>query len=123
MASTSGASDPTRGFRVDVETQDKTVILAATGELDMLTAPRLDEAADQALDNAPQTLVLDLTNVTFLSSAGLSVLVGTHKHAGDGTDVVIVATGTATQRPLQLMGLDHDLPVYATRDEALAAAS
>ncbi len=118
MASTSGA--PTGRFRVDAESHGKTVVLAVTDELDMLTAPRLHEAARQALDNAPHTLILDLTNVTFLSSAGLSVLVSAHKHAGDATDVV---TDTATLRPLQLMGLDHDLPVYDTRDEALAAAS
>lgn len=120
MASTSGA--PTGRFRVDVESQGKTVVLAVTGELDMLTAPRLEEATHQTLENSPQALILDLTNVTFLSSAGISVLVSAHKHAGDRTDILIVASETATLRPLQLMGLDHDLTLYDTRDEALAAA-
>lgn len=121
MASTSGA--PTGRFRVDTEPHGKTEILAVTGEIDMLTAPKLEEVAHQALESSPQALILDLTNVTFLSSAGLSVLVSTHKHAGDSTDILIVATNTATLRPLQLMGLDHDLTLYGTRDEALAAAS
>lgn len=110
-------------LHVDAETADGTVILSASGEVDMVTAPRLEDAARRAIEDGPAALVLDLGGVTFLSSAGLSVLVRTHKLASEssgGTKFRIVATSPATLRPMQLMGLDNDLAIYATRDEAIA---
>jgi anti-sigma B factor antagonist len=109
-------------LEVNTESAGGTVIISASGEVDMVTAPRLEDAARRAIENAPTALVLDLGGVSFLSSAGLSVLVRTHKLAKesqDGTELRIVATSPATLRPIQLMGLDDDLAIYATRDEAV----
>lgn len=118
MTPTQGAPDPTV-FQATMESAGDSVIVSVAGEVDMLSAPRLEEAAQRALADTPPVLVLDLSSVTFLSSAGLSVLVRTEKLAGDNTDVHIVAAGPATLRPIQLMGLDKDLAIYPTRDEAV----
>jgi anti-anti-sigma factor len=110
-------------LELNTESAEGTVILSATGEVDMVTAPRLEDAARRAIQDGQAALVLDLGGVSFLSSAGLSVLVRTHKFATenqDGTEFRIVATSPATLRPIQLMGLDNDLAIYATRDEAIA---
>lgn len=120
MTPTEGAPDPTV-FQAAVEAAGGTVVVSVVGEVDMLSAPRLEETAQRALADAPPLLVLDLSGVTFLSSAGLSALVRTKTFAGENTEVHIVATGPATLRPLQLMGLDGDLDIYPTRDEALTA--
>lgn len=114
--------DPHQSLSLRVETPvEGTTLLEAAGEVDMLTAPQLEDAAGRALDDAPAVLVLDLTKVTFLSSAGLSVLIRSHQRAGAGTTVRIVADSEYTLRPLQLMGLDQELLTYKTRDEALTA--
>jgi anti-anti-sigma factor len=110
-------------LEINTESSEGTVILSATGEVDMVTAPRLEDAARRAIEDGRAALVLDLGGVSFLSSAGLSVLVRTHNLATesqDGTEFRIVATSPATLRPIQLMGLDNDLAIYATRDEAIA---
>jgi anti-sigma B factor antagonist len=106
-------------FQLSTEPDGRTVILSATGDVDMISAPQLEEAARRALADAPPALVLDLSEVTFMSSAGLSVLVHTQKNAPAATEVRIVAAGAATLRPLQLMGLDQELTLFATREEAL----
>ena len=51
------------------------LVLAVTGEIDMLTAPQLAGAISVCLQRQPRILVLDLTRVSFISAAGLSALV------------------------------------------------
>lgn len=89
----------------------------------MITAPQLEDAIKTALAKAPEGIVVDLTEVEFLASAGMGVLVGAHDEAPEGVDIRIVAEGPATSRPLKLVGIADIVPLHPTLDEALAAFS
>jgi anti-sigma B factor antagonist len=52
-----------------------TAHLELHGELDIGTAPKLDEAVEQALDDGCREVVLDLGPTTLLDSSGLGALV------------------------------------------------
>jgi anti-sigma B factor antagonist len=106
---------------VTVQRDRAALVVVAVGEVDMHTAPRLASALDYALAQAPALLVVDLTGVSFLTSAGLSLLVTTHQQAGEHTKVRIVATGHAILRPIQITALDTLLAIYSSREDALAA--
>jgi anti-sigma B factor antagonist len=95
-------------------------VLVVVGELDMLTAPQLSQALDVALGAAPPVLVVDLSGITFMDSAGLAVLLSAHREAGDGTSLRVVANQRATLRPMQLTGVDEYLALYPRRRDALA---
>ena len=47
--------------------------MSVSGSVDMLTAPGLSEAIDTALGKKPNGLIVDLSKVDFLGSAGISV--------------------------------------------------
>jgi anti-anti-sigma factor len=96
-------------------------IVAASGVVDMLTAPQLEEALRAALGKKPGSVVVDLTEVEFLASAGMGVLVAAHDEAGDTTRLCVVAEGPATSRPLKLVGIADIVPLFATLDEAIAS--
>lgn len=96
-------------------------MVSATGVVDMLTAPQLEEALRTAVGNSPEGLVVDLSAVDFLASAGMGVLVAAHDSAAEGTRFCVVADGPATSRPLKLVGIADIVPLYATLDDALAA--
>jgi anti-anti-sigma factor len=98
---------------------DDVTIVAASGVVDMLTAPQLEEALRAALDKKPGNLVVDLTEVEFLASAGMGVLVAAHDEAGAVTRLCVVAEGPATSRPLKLVGIADIVPLFATVDEAV----
>ena len=98
-------------------------VIATSGVVDMITAPQLEDAIKAALAKAPGGLVVDLTDVEFLASAGMGVLVAAHDSAPDGVRIHIVAEGPATSRPLKLVGIADIVPLHATLDEALAALS
>ncbi|MET8423221.1 STAS domain-containing protein [Nocardia sp. NPDC004860] len=96
------------------------IVLTVTGEVDLATAPALESAIDAALAGKPAALVIDLSAVSFLASAGMAVLVGVHKRAG-ATRLVVVADGPATGRQLKMTSLDQVFSLHSTLDEALSA--
>jgi anti-sigma B factor antagonist len=96
-------------------------IVAVSGVIDALTAPQFEEALRGASAKKPAGLVVDLTAVDFLASAGMGVLVAAHDAAGDATRFCVVADGPATSRPLKLVGIADIVPLYATLDDALEA--
>ncbi|MEB3369258.1 STAS domain-containing protein [Saccharopolyspora mangrovi] len=110
-------------FSAVTEWSGRTLFVTATGEVELINAPQLESVLDQAAEDRPNVLVLDITAVTFLSSAGLAVLVRTHRNAeAAGIRFGVVADNPATRRPIQLMGLDQEFEVFADREGALAGA-
>ncbi|WP_321971894.1 STAS domain-containing protein [Paratractidigestivibacter sp.] len=65
---------------IKTTTNDGAITVAPTGHLNTATAPELEEAL-QALDPAGSELVIDLTTVDYVSSAGLRVILGAKKRA------------------------------------------
>ena len=63
------------------------VILQINGEIDMATGPELRQRIVQYVQDGHMNIVLDLTNVDFVDSTGLGVLIGglkrTRSHGGD----------------------------------------
>ena len=104
------------------ETWSGTVaIVSASGDVDLLTAPQLEDAVAAALERRPGNLIIDFSNVGFLGSAGMEVLINTHKSLPPGVRLAVVADGPATSRPLQIIGLADTLDVVPSLDAALAA--
>lgn len=95
-------------------------IVAATGELDMLTAPQLRDAVQSALAQNPSGLIVDLTSVDFLGSAGMQVLMEAHNQTGGTqTRFAVVADGSATSRPLKITGIADLIDLFSSLDDAV----
>ena len=90
-----------------VSSADAVVRVTAVGEVDSSSAPLLRTELETALDGGDlRELVVDLDGVTFLDSAGLSVLAGAHRRAaGRNVHLRVLASGRAVIRPLQITGL------------------
>ncbi|MFF0146685.1 anti-anti-sigma factor [Amycolatopsis sulphurea] len=108
---------------LSIERDDRPSIAVVTvrGEIDLATTPALKAAFGEALAGKPPILVVDLSGVGFLASAGLTQLVILARDMPEGTALRIVASGRAVLRPVQLTGLEHSLPLYPTMEAALAA--
>jgi anti-sigma B factor antagonist len=82
------------------------VTVTVVGEVDTFTAPVLRSSLDTQLEQQPRELVIDLSGVQFLGSAGLAVLVETQKSArARDVELRLVATTRAVTRPLEVTGL------------------
>jgi anti-sigma B factor antagonist len=98
----------------------RVAVLSVSGVVDMLTAPQLEEAISASLSRTPAALVVDLTDVEFLASAGMGVLVGAHDQLPADVKFAVVADGPVTSRPLKLVGIADIVDLFQTRDEALS---
>ena len=117
------AIEPTRSGRLSVVPRhnDDALVVRVTGDLDVLTAPTLGTYLDVALADAPSMLIVDITELEFLSSAGIGLLVETHRLTGRaGISLRVVAEGPATSRPLQRMRIDEIIDLYPTVAEAIS---
>lgn len=108
-------------FDIGVEWQDTVVILTVSGELDLSTVPALAESIDLVVGKSPSAVIVDLSGVGFLASAGMAQLATAHQQIGETATLAVVADGPATGRPLALVGLDEVFRIYATTGEALSA--
>ncbi|MCA1655063.1 MAG: STAS domain-containing protein [Pseudonocardiaceae bacterium] len=106
-------------FSVQVASRGAAVVLCVGGELDLTTTPDLQKSIALAMMSRPRLLVIDLTAVTFLASAGMVALAVAHQLAADHTAVRVVAAGRECGRPIRLTGLDSMLAVHPTLDDAL----
>lgn len=98
---------------------DRTAVVAAVGTVDVLTAPQLNEAVDALLTESPSAVIVDLTEVDFLASAGMSALISVHERISGSGHFAVVASGPVTNRPMRLVGLHEVIAMYETLDEAM----
>jgi anti-sigma B factor antagonist len=95
-------------------------VLALDGEIDTATSPQVAAEIHRCLQGRPAVLVVDLTAVSFLASAGLAVLLRAHEAAGEQVSVRVVAANRVVRRPIELTGLTGKLAVYGSLQQALA---
>lgn len=117
-AARSVATAPSTGCIVSEDWIGRTAVVSVSGVLDMLTSPQLEASLTAALRQGPAAIIVDLTEVDFLASAGMGVLVAARDMAADDVRFAVVASGPATSRPLKLVGLAELIGLYPSLDEA-----
>lgn len=123
MSNVIHASTDDAACKVVEHWSNTTVIVGFAGVLDMVTAPELERRIALALAKQPTLMIVDLTQVNFLASHGMNVLVATHRRCAGTTEFAVVADGHVTRRPMQLIGLTDILTVHATLDDALGTVA
>lgn len=114
------ASDQQISVRTDAREGARVVYVA--GEIDLVTTPELERAFTGLEHLAEQSvsLVVDLTEVSFLASVGLSALVGLNQRCSDaGVELRIAAGNRTVMRALTMSGLTNELSVDETLVDAL----
>ena len=88
----------------------QTAIVALTGELDIATAPRLEQEVGKLDRGELAQIVLDFRNLAFIDSTGLRMVLGIAESATvSGTRLVLLRGSEAVQRVLALTGADREL--------------
>lgn len=101
------SADALPGFSVRTCVVDGAMVVWVVGELDLVTAPRLDDALSSVCSTPVGCVMVDVSRLTFLSAAGLHVLVAAHNRllsAGRKGLVVRGASGVVL-RVFRLTGL------------------
>jgi anti-anti-sigma factor len=99
-------------FELGVDTAAGRVTFIPRGELDLATAPELEEKVLAALNDGGQAVVLDLRELTFMDSTGVRTIVAAHQTAeetGAALRVVRPARESPVSRVIEISGIDEAL--------------
>ena len=111
--------DRAPALTVRVSRLPEAVVVAAAGDLDIATAPRLRAHSRAALDERPKALIVDLGAITYCGSAGLQVIAELAAATAE-TDLpfTVVTDRYAVLRALQVSRLDSALVLHPTVERA-----
>jgi len=109
--------DPVLG----VEKQGGACVVKLAGELDLYNAPQVREALADACGNSAERVVVDLSEVEFIDSTALGVLIEARTRLANRDAFLLAAPGLETRRALEISGLDQHFNLHDSVSEALLA--
>jgi len=107
-----------------IPSSDEVAIVALQGEVDIYSAPHFKETLIKSIDAGAKHIVVDLSDVTFIDSTALGVLVSGAKRVRPQNGTLdIVCRDENITRIFEITGLDRIFGIYPTREKALESAS
>jgi anti-sigma B factor antagonist len=108
----------------DIKTEqlgNGTALISLAGEVDLYTAPEFKQQLLEVIGEGAKTVLVDLTDTTFIDSTTLGVLVGGVKRLRpNGGQLALVCNDRNITKIFEITGLDRVFTIYPTRDEAIA---
>jgi anti-sigma B factor antagonist len=97
-------------------------LVLVEGELDIATAPRLISVLNRAVQEALRSLVVDLSDVNFMDSTGLALLINAHRRlTRRSKGFAVVCPPGPLLRVFEITDMVDTLHVFPDRDSAWAA--
>jgi anti-anti-sigma factor len=108
-------------MQISTRTSNDIHIVAISGSLDSSTSPEGQKSLDAVLASAKK-IVLDFSQLDYISSAGLRVLLGAAKklRASGGT-LGMFGLNQSVREVFEISGFASILPIYQSEAEALGA--
>lgn len=93
-------------MKVKIEREGEIMIAHAAGKLDAMGAPAFLEAISAALVDGPHRVVIDLSEIPFVSSAGLRVIIQTAKQVMGKGKLAVCGLNASVRQVFELAGFD-----------------
>ncbi|CCM62234.1 MULTISPECIES: STAS domain-containing protein [Candidatus Microthrix] len=104
-------------MEIEIEHADGVTVCQPVGDLDAYTVPAFRERLTEAATKG--NVIIDLSGVPFMDSAGLGALAGGIRRTRDaGGDIVVSCNRSTLVRLLQTTGFDKIVSVVGSVDEA-----
>ena len=93
-------------------------LITVSGEVDLASSPDLDTAIIAAIESGSSSLVIDLTDVSFMDSSGLGVIVRGLKRCREADkDLDLVITNERVLKVFGITGLDQVIPIHDSLED------
>lgn len=107
---------------VEVSEIDGMPVVHAYGEIDLYTVPEFDQALKDVVTRGTYAIIVDLTDISYLDSAGLSALLSAYRKLSARNAVMYVVApphSPGVRRALEITRLNMLMKVHDTLDSAL----
>ena len=104
------------------EVDDRAAVVNVRGEIHLATAPEFSERLNDVIAEGKTAVVVDLTEVGFIDSTGLSVLLNALRRiTRSGGSLTLVCTNPTVLRLFEITRLDATFDIHPSREAALSA--
>ena len=108
-------------MNIEIQAQGDAIVAAVHGRVDTLTAPAFEKDLAGALSGQEKLLVLDLSGLEYISSAGLRVILSAAKiMKAKGGEIRLAATAGSVKKVFQISGFFSMFKSFETMSDALA---
>ncbi|WP_348663771.1 anti-sigma factor antagonist [Chlamydia vaughanii] len=106
------------------EEHGTTAVLHLQGKLDGISSPEVQESISQSLSSGTKNIVLDCTNLDYMSSAGIRVLLQSYHQVGKHSGKIVLTSVPKTiEQTLYVTGFLSYFKMFSSIQEALQALS
>jgi anti-sigma B factor antagonist len=122
--SSGGSGEPEDGQFLTVRIEpmgSNASVVSLAGELDLSTIPRVEKRLFGEV-RSKAGVVVDLSDVSFIDSSGIALLIHAFRQAdGGGVLNTVISEGSQVDRVFRLAGIGRALPLFTDRSGALEA--
>lgn len=102
-----------------ITSEDNCYIIQANGELDASSSILMDQAIEKAIESGQKRILIDCSQLNYISSAGLGVFMSYLKDfEATNTSLVLYAVNDRVKSVFQILGLDELINIAQTKEEA-----
>ena len=102
---------PQTPFEIVSENEAQNARLVLSGELDIATVPRVEDAVNAALTGTVRTLTIDLSGLSFVDSSGLRMFIVLDQRArAEGWKLCLIRPDTRVLTVFRVSGVEENLP-------------
>ncbi len=102
--------------------ENGTLIARTDGRIDGANAREFQVALEDAIDPSDRTVILDMENLSYISSAGLRVILMTAKTLQkQNAKFAICSLSPAIREVFQISGFDRIIPIHSSQEEAISS--
>ncbi len=101
--------------------QERSNVLPLKGEIDLHVSPSVTASLNQVIEKKPERFVVDLSEVTYIDSAGLAALIqAMQKVEGYGGKFLLAGLQETVRSIFEISRLDQVFQIFPDADAALA---
>ncbi|MBW1942100.1 MAG: STAS domain-containing protein [Deltaproteobacteria bacterium] len=102
--------------------EDKALIISVSGRMDAVTASDFENALTEFLDQGNSALIIDFSDLDYISSAGLrSILASAKKMKGMNGTLSLACLKEVVKEVFDISGFSAIIPIYDSVETALEA--
>ena len=108
-------------IEIKKETENNYLLLSVHGEVDASSSIHLDKAVREALDDGNKQILIDCTNLNYISSAGLGVFMSYIEEINQNAiDFILFGLNEKVHKVFGILGLDQLLNIKEDKETAAA---